>query len=88
MAVSPSPARGSERPAARSVRADADRFWVELADGRVLGVPYARFPLLAKATPEQRRAFVLSADARSIHWEDLDEDIGVEVLLYYTPPAR
>ncbi len=85
MAVSVSPAEASERPCAMSVRAEADRFWVALADGRVLGVPYSRFPLLAKATSEQRRALVLSADGRSINWPDLDEDVGVELLLYYTP---
>ncbi len=86
MSVSLSPAKASARPVATNVRIDADRFWVDLSDGRVLGVPYSRFPLLDQATPEQRREFVLDEKGRSIHWPDLDEDIGVELLLYYTPP--
>jgi hypothetical protein len=86
MSVSLSPAKTSDRPVATDVRIDKDRFWVGLADGRVLGVPYSRFPLLASASPEQRRAFVLDERGRSIHWPDLDEDIGVELLLYFTPP--
>jgi hypothetical protein len=83
-----SPAKGSARPIATRVRVDAQHFWVELADGRVLGVPWSRFDRLAQASDANRRAFVLSGDGRSIHWPDLDEDIGVELLLYYTPPRQ
>mgnify|MGYP001269893310 CR=1 FL=1 len=64
---------------ARSVRFDADSLWVELDDGRVVGVPLAWFPRLLAATPEQREAFELSP--RGIHWEALDEDISVDGLL-------
>jgi hypothetical protein len=81
-----SPARGGAGSVATSVRVDARHFWVELADGRVLGVPWSRFNRLAAASDDERRAFVLSKDGRNIHWPDLDEDVGVELLLYYTPP--
>lgn len=53
--------------------------WVDLTDGRTLGVPLAWFPILLEATPEQRLRFRLST--RGLHWEELDEDISVEGLL-------
>lgn len=63
----------------KSVRFDADSMWVELADGRVLGVPLTWFPRLLRATPAQRMAVELSA--MGLHWPDLDEDIAVAGLL-------
>jgi hypothetical protein len=53
--------------------------WLELADGRTLGIPLAWFPRLLHATPEQRQKFELSIDG--IHWEEIDEDISVSGLL-------
>jgi hypothetical protein len=53
--------------------------WVELSDGRTLGVPLAWFPRLLRATPEQREACRLSS--RGLHWSELDEDISVAGLL-------
>lgn len=53
--------------------------WVELSDGRRLGVPLAWFPRLSHATPEQRLAFEISRDG--LHWDGLDEDISIAGLL-------
>ena len=64
---------------ARSVRFDEDSFWVELSDGRVLGVPLAWFPRLLRGSPAQREAVSLSS--RGLHWDELDEDISIEGLL-------
>jgi hypothetical protein len=64
---------------ATSVRFDADSFWVELADGRTLGVPLAWFPRLLRATPQQLAACRISR--RGLHWEALDEDISIAGLL-------
>lgn len=64
---------------AKSVRFDRDSMWVELADGRVLGVPLAWFPRLLQATPTQRAACRISA--RGLHWEALDEDVSIAALL-------
>ncbi len=64
---------------ARSVRFDDDSLWVELDDGRVVGVPLAWFPRLLAATPQQREVFEFSP--RGIHWEALDEDISIDGLL-------
>ena len=62
-----------------SVRFDEYSFWVELDDGRTLGVPLAWFPRLLHGTPAQRAAVELSRSG--LHWEDLDEDISVAGLL-------
>jgi Protein of unknown function (DUF2442) len=61
------------------VRFDADNMWVELSDGRTLGIPLAWFPRLLRATPEQRAACRISN--RGLHWDALDEDISVAGLL-------
>jgi len=62
-----------------SVRFDDDSLWVELSDGRTLGVPLAWFPRLLRATREQREACRVSS--RGLHWEALDEDLSIAGLL-------
>lgn len=64
---------------ATSVRFDDDNMWVELSDGRTLGVPLAWFPRLLHATRKQREACRISS--RGLHWEALDEDISIAGLL-------
>ena len=61
------------------IRFDDHMMWVDLSDGRTLGVPLAWFPRLRNASPEQRQQFEISAFG--IHWEALDEDISVAGLL-------
>ncbi len=61
------------------VRFDAGSFWVDLSDGRVIGVPLAWFPRLLHGTAEQREQVRISS--RGLHWEALDEDISVAGLL-------
>ena len=68
-------------PRALRVEFDADTMWVDLADGRRLGVPLAYFPRLLRATPAQRNDCVISGGGTGLHWEDLDEDILVSALL-------
>jgi len=68
-------------PLAIRVDFDADTMWLELADGRRLGVPLAYFPRLLRATPAQRSRCVISGGGKGLHWEDLDEDILVSALL-------
>ncbi len=79
-------------PRARKVSFDADSMWVELADGRQLGVPLAYFPRLLNATGVERESFIISGGGSGIHWDDLDEDISVSALLLgvgdRTRPAR
>ena len=64
---------------ASSVRFDQDSMWVELSDGRTLGVPLAWFPRLLHGSAEQREQVTLSS--RGLHWEELDEDISIAGLL-------
>jgi hypothetical protein len=67
--------------AAERVWFDADNMWVELVDGRQLGVPLVYFPRLLNAAPEQRQQFEMSGGGTGLHWEALDEDISIEGLL-------
>jgi hypothetical protein len=53
--------------------------WVELSDGRTIGVPLAWFPRLLRAAAEQRDQVRISS--RGLHWDALDEDISVQGLL-------
>lgn len=53
--------------------------WVDLSDGRTIGVPLAWFPRLLQGTAEQREQVRISS--RGLHWESLDEDISIAGLL-------
>jgi hypothetical protein len=64
---------------ANSVRFDEHTMWVDLTDGRTLGVPLAWFPRLLNATPAQRERVEISHTG--LHWEELDEDISIAGLL-------
>ncbi len=66
---------------AKALRFDANTMWVELTDGRTLGIPLAWFPRLLHATPEQRQHYEISGGGMGLHWEELDEDISVVGLL-------
>jgi len=69
---------------AKSVRFDDSSMWVDLVDGRTLGVPLAWFPKLLAATAEQLNSYELSP--RGIHWDELDEDLSVDGLLASVQP--
>jgi len=64
---------------ATAVRFDEHTMWVDLSDGRTLGVPLAWFPRLLSATSEARARVEISRIG--LHWEDLDEDISIGGLL-------
>ena len=64
---------------ATAVRFDEAQMWVDLEDGRTLGVPLVWFPRLMRGTLEQRADFFLSPSG--IHWDALDEDISIAGLL-------
>jgi hypothetical protein len=69
------------KPQARALRFDPDTMWVDLADGRQLGVPLAYFPRLLHASPADRENYTISGGGTGLHWDELDEDISVEALL-------
>jgi hypothetical protein len=60
---------------------DRDTMWVELDDGRSLGVPLAWFPRLMRASAVQRESYRIGYSGNGLHWDELDEDISVESLL-------
>ena len=62
-----------------SVRFDEHTMWIDLTDGRTLGVPLAWFPRLLRATPAEREQVELSRNG--LHWETIDEDISITGLL-------
>ena len=64
---------------ATEVRFDDFTMWVELSDGRTIGVPLAWFPRLLNASPEARQQVEISPFG--LHWDGLDGDISVEGLL-------
>lgn len=68
-------------PRAKKVTFDMDNIWVELTDGRQLGVPLAYFPRLLNAAQAQRDDYIISGGGTGLHWEELDEDISVKALL-------
>lgn len=64
---------------ATGVRFDDDQMWVELDDGRTLGIPLAWYPRLLHGTPELRNQVTISPSG--LHWEALDEDISIAGLI-------
>jgi hypothetical protein len=66
---------------ATAVAFDDYMMQVTFADGRVLHVPLAWFPVLQKATPAQRAKYQIAGGGISLHWPDLDEDLSVAGLL-------
>lgn len=77
MTISPEPGAVSPEPVA--VRFDEHSFWVDLVDGRTLGVPLAWFPRLLNGSPAARAKVTLSRSG--LHWDELDEDISIAGLL-------
>jgi hypothetical protein len=64
---------------ATNVRFDENTLWVDLSDGRTIGVPYAWFPRLLNATKSQRENVEIGRFG--LHWDELDEDISIAGLL-------
>lgn len=66
---------------ATNVTVTEDTLTVDLEDGRTISVPIGWYPRLAHGTPDERGNWEISGAGYGIHWEDLDEDLGVEGLL-------
>jgi hypothetical protein len=52
---------------------------VTFQNGRLIGTPLEWYPKLAAATPEQLAKVELGTFG--LHWEELDEDLGIEGML-------
>jgi hypothetical protein len=66
---------------AKAVSFDDSLMHITFTDGRILSVPLIWFPLLHKASPDQRRQCEIGAGGRALHWPELDEDVSVANLL-------
>jgi len=73
-------------PFATQVVVDDSGFTVVLQDGRELRVPFAWFPRLAHASASQRECVRVSKSGRALHWDELDEDISIDGLLFGRNP--
>jgi hypothetical protein len=62
-----------------AVRFDNSTMWVDLSDGRTLGMPLAWYPRLLGAAPDLLEAVELSPSG--LHWDALDEDLSVAGML-------
>ncbi len=52
---------------------------IDLADGRIIGVPLQFFPLLEAASDAERQNYQLGS--REIYWEDIDDGIDLTAML-------
>ncbi len=52
---------------------------IELADGRIIGVPLHFFPLLEAASDAERQNYHLGSS--SVYWEDIDDGIDLTAML-------
>jgi hypothetical protein len=57
-----------------------DRISFSLDDGREISIPLVWSERLLRATPEQRQRFIMSD--LNVFWDDVDEIIGVQNILY------
>ncbi len=74
------------RNEATGVRFTDEHAMIDLADGRIIGVPLRWFPLLEAATDAQRQNYQLGG--REIYWEDIDDGMDLVALvsgLYLEP---
>jgi hypothetical protein len=55
------------------------KMWLQLSDGRTLGVPLAYFPALKSVGTELLEKFELSP--RGIHWDELNINLSLKGFL-------
>jgi hypothetical protein len=77
-----------ELPRAEDVKVTNDSLIIDLTDGRTISVPLEWFPRLLHATPEERRNWRCIGRGRGVHWEEIDEDISVEGLVFGRPSGE
>ena len=78
----------TERNEAQRVRFTEEHAMIDLADGRILGVPLRFFPLLEAATDAERLNYELHG--LTIYWEDIDDGMDLTALIsgLYIEPSK
>ena len=66
---------------AKEVTFDELMMHVALTDGRIISVPLIWFPVLHRATADQRRQCEIGGRGIGLHWPELDEDLSVAGLM-------
>lgn len=69
------------KPCAKSLSFTSDTMTVQLLDGRTLTVPLLFFPRLKDAPFDKLQRYEISGGGTGLHWDDLDEDISVPLLM-------
>ena len=70
----------ADLPTFTNVEVKIDSIWFSLSDGRTIITPLAWSKSLLNASIEQRSKLTISA--YNVFWDDIDEIIGVENVLY------
>ena len=63
----------------QAVRFTDTHVMIDLADGRIIGVPLRFFPLLETASEEERHNYQLGG--LEVYWEDIDDGIDLTAML-------
>ncbi len=69
----------NDRCAPQAVRFTESHLMIEMADGRILGLPRYYFPWLQDASDAQRQNYQLNTF--TVDWEDLDQGIDMVAML-------
>jgi hypothetical protein len=59
-----------------------DKLIARFVNGSTVAVDVNRYPRLEQATSAQRKKWRLIGKGSGVHWENLDEDLSVENLLF------
>ena len=73
---------------AQSVEVTEDSLIIDLTDGRTISAPLAWYPRLLHGSKTERNNCRFIGEGIGIHWEDLDEDISVENVLFGKPSGE
>jgi hypothetical protein len=66
----------------KSVDFKAGKLLAHFSNGSDVAVDIARYPRLQRATQAQRNKWRLIGNGTGIHWEEIDEDLSIENLLF------
>lgn len=75
-------------PVVVHVKVSEDSLSVSLSDGRLVSVPVSWYPRLSHALPQHSKIWELIGGGHGIHWQELDEDISVENILFGQPSGE
>ncbi len=66
---------------------EGDALVARFLNGSKISVDLNHYPRLQQATPVQRKKWRLIGKGLGVHWENLDEDLSVENLLFASARA-